>query len=163
MNKPVIITIVGRSGSGKTTLVEKLVRHYKKKGLRVSALKSMRHDFNMDHEGKDSYRYREAGVFSGGITNGRVFAMVRDLEGENPMDLALKYYSDSDLVIIEGFKEGNSDKIEVVGNSEEPPLFIEGITNIKFIISDRDIDAGIPVYKRDDIRGISEEIDCIFF
>ncbi|MFA5518430.1 MAG: molybdopterin-guanine dinucleotide biosynthesis protein B, partial [Spirochaetota bacterium] len=64
MKKSKIITITGKSDSGKTTLIEKLIKYYSAKGLKVSVVKSMKHDFEIDHKGKDTYRYREAGVFS---------------------------------------------------------------------------------------------------
>lgn len=162
MGRQKIIIIVGRSNSGKTTLVEKLIRHYKSEGKKVSAIKSMRHDFQMDHEGKDTWRYREAGAFSAAITNGRTMAFVSDIDDDfNPLDIAHRYFPDSDIIIIEGYKESRNTKIEVIGDSTEDPLFINDGA-VKLAVTDREITAPIPVLKRDDIASIVKEIEKIF-
>ncbi|HQO40204.1 MAG TPA: molybdopterin-guanine dinucleotide biosynthesis protein B [Spirochaetota bacterium] len=157
-----IITIIGRSGSGKTTLVEKLIRHYRSQGKKVSALKSMRHEFNIDHEGKDTWRYREAGVFSAAITNGKTMAFISDIDTDyTPLDLAHLYFPDSDIIIIEGYKESRSPKIEVIGDSTEEPLFVTD-NAIKILVTDRDIVSVLPVIKRNNIDGIIEAIEKIY-
>lgn len=162
MSMQKIITIIGRSGSGKTTLVEKLIKHYKSAGKKVSALKSMRHDFQIDHEGKDTWRYREAGVFSAAITNGRIMAFVSDIDADyTPLDIAHLYFPDSDIIIIEGYKESRSPKIEVICDSTEEPLFTSDDA-VKIVVTDRDITAALPVFKRDDIAALVNEIEKNF-
>lgn len=159
--KQSVISVTGRSGSGKTTLIEKLIAHYKCLGKKVSVIKSMRHDFNTDPEGKDTYRYRESGATASIITNGRMFALISLIDREEtPLDLAGKYFADSDFVIIEGFKEGKISKIEVIGDSTESPLF-PGDSNIKILVTDRQFDTELPVYRRDDIDGITAAIEKI--
>ncbi len=160
MKKQIIINIIGRSNSGKTTIVEKLVTHYRSKGKKVSALKSMRHDFDIDHPGKDSARYRDAGAFSAGITNGEKFAFVADIdEAISPMDIIKTFFKSSDIVILEGYREGDSPKVEVIGDSVENPLYQSGIKNIKILVSDRDIKSDLSLYKRNDIEGIIAAIE----
>jgi len=162
MTKPKIITVTGKSGSGKTTLIERLVSEYTSEGKMVSVLKSMRHHFDIDREGKDTHRYREAGARSALITNGKQIAMMADItDRETPLTLAEKYFSDSDIVIIEGFKEGATRKVEVIGDSEEPPLFTND-SLIVMIVSDREFDTLLPQFKRDDIQGIKDSIEKIF-
>ena len=157
-----IITIVGKSDSGKTTLVEKLIMYYKSHGKKVSALKSMRHDFNIDHEGKDTWRYRKAGVFSAAITNGRSMAFISDIDTDyTPLDLAHLLFTDSDIIIIEGYKESRSSKIEVIGDSTEEPLF-HGDHTVKIIVTDKDIKTDVPIFRRDDIASIVREIEKVF-
>ena len=57
-----VVGFCGYSGSGKTTLVEQLIVRLKRAGLRVSVVKHAHHDFDIDHEGKDSWRLRLAGA-----------------------------------------------------------------------------------------------------
>jgi molybdopterin-guanine dinucleotide biosynthesis protein B len=162
MMKPLIITITGKSRSGKTTLIEKLIFHYKSTGRKVSVIKSMRHDFHTDPEGKDTYRYRKSGAFSSIITNGKMFSFISDIDdGSDPLVLAKKYFSTSDIIIIEGFKEGKIPKIEVIGDSEEPPLFLTD-KNIQMIVTDKAIDTVLPVFRRNDIKSIIEAIGKLF-
>jgi len=159
MKSTQIFAVVGRSGSGKTTLIEKLIRYFKNMGLRVSVIKSLRHDFNIDHQGKDSHRYTEAGAFSSGIANREKYAVVSEIINDhNPEDIAGKFFTDSDIIIIEGYREGDTKKIEVIGDLNEPPLFKEGVQNIQIIVSDRDIKTDLPVIKRDDIEAIAKVI-----
>ncbi len=162
MNEQKIITVTGRSGSGKTTLIERLVKEYISEGKKVAILKSMRHDFEVDREGKDTFRYRSAGAQSALITNGKKIALMADIsDNDTPLSLAKRYFADSDIVIIEGFKEGDTRKIEVIGDSTEAPLF-ESVGNIVMVVSDRDFNTGLPFFKRDDIKGIRKCIDKIF-
>ena len=62
-NKVIIIGIAGGSGSGKTRLVVELIKVFKKKyKLKVCALKHAHENFEIDKEGKDSFRFYEAGA-----------------------------------------------------------------------------------------------------
>lgn len=154
-----IISVTGRSGSGKTTLIEKLILHYKNLGKKVSVIKSMRHDFDTDPEGKDTFRYRESGASASIITNGKKFAFISENDkNDNPLDLAKRFFNDSDIIIIEGFKEGDMQKIEVIGNSVETPLFRDD-KNIKILVTDKDFNTELPVYRRDDIDGVLRGIE----
>lgn len=162
MTEQMIITVTGRSGSGKTTLIEKLVREYTAAGRTVSVIKSMRHEFEVDREGKDTFRYRSAGAASALITNGRRIALMADIgEQDTPLSLAEKYMQDYDIVFIEGYKEGDTRKIEVIGDSKEPPIF-ESDSNVLMVVSDREFATTLPLYKRDDIKGIIEYIERFF-
>ena len=57
-----IFGVAGYSGSGKTTLIEKLIPRFTAKGLRVSLIKHAHHTFDVDQQGKDSWRHRHAGA-----------------------------------------------------------------------------------------------------
>ena len=62
MNKQIpLLGITGYSGSGKTTLLEKLIPELIARGLRVSVIKHSHHNAQVDKEGKDSWRMKEAG------------------------------------------------------------------------------------------------------
>ena len=153
---PPILTIMGRTNSGKTTLIERLIGHFNQRGYKISIIKHMKHRFNIDHEGKDSFRYREAGAFSAIITNDEHFALVSDnVERLSPEALAGRYLGDSDLIIIEGHKYVALPKIEVIGDSEEPPLIESGVSGIIAIVSDTYAHPSLPCFKRDDIEGIA--------
>lgn len=82
-------------------------------------------------------------------------------EDETPLTLAEKYFSDYDIIIIEGFKEGETRKVEVIGDSVETPLF-ETDSNIVMVVSDREFATKLPLFKRDDIKSIRECIDKIY-
>lgn len=57
-----MLGITGYSGSGKTTLLEKLVPQLNARGLNVAVIKHSHHNAQVDKEGKDSWRMKEAGA-----------------------------------------------------------------------------------------------------
>ncbi len=159
---PLIISIIGRSGSGKTTLIEKLIRHFSVRGHKIATIKHMRHEFDIDRPGKDTWRYREAGAHAVIITNDRDFALMsRNDSALESEALAEKYFSEYDLVIIEGEKEGSAPKIEVIGDSHEPPLFRSGTLDVAAVVTDSPLSAGVPVFVRNDAEGVASFIETL--
>ena len=57
-----IISIVGKSDSGKTTLIEKLLPELVRRSYRIATVKHDVHGFEVDREGKDSWRHKKAGA-----------------------------------------------------------------------------------------------------
>ena len=60
-NQIPLLGITGYSGSGKTTLLEKLIPELIARHIRVSVIKHSHHNMQVDKEGKDSWRMKEAG------------------------------------------------------------------------------------------------------
>ena len=73
-----VIGFCGYSGSGKTTLIEQLIARLCLAGQRVSVVKHAHHNFDIDHEGKDSWRHRQAGAFEVVIASNRRLAKIRE-------------------------------------------------------------------------------------
>jgi molybdopterin-guanine dinucleotide biosynthesis protein B len=162
MKEQKIVTVTGKSNSGKTTVIEKLIKHYSAKGLKVSVVKSMKHRFQIDHKGKDTFRYREAGVFSWAITNGQDYAIFTKIDTPlSPLDIAQKNFPDSDIIFIEGFKEGETPKIEVIGTDAEEALFRKDKL-IVAVLTDMDMETSVPKFSRDDIEAAAEFINNNF-
>lgn len=157
---PPVVTIIGRSNSGKTTLIERLTEYFSRKGMKVAIIKHMKHDFEMDHEGKDTYRYRKSGAVISSITNDKSIAILADLPpGMTPLSAAKNLFAHADMIFIEGHKERPGPKIEVVGDTKEPYLFESGCEQICAVVTDRKIDTGLPVFPRDSIRDIADFIE----
>ena len=76
-----IVSIVGKSNSGKTTLIEKLIAELTRRGWRVATIKHNRHGFEIDHEGKDSWRHKQAGAVATVVASPRRIAVIEDTEG----------------------------------------------------------------------------------
>lgn len=113
-NKPYVISIVStKSGMGKTTLIEALVKIFKDKNYKVGVLKHDAHRFEIDKEGKDSWRFTKAGADNVIISSSEKLAMIRKLEKQIEVKDMLYLFDDVDLVLIEGFKDNPYDKIEV--------------------------------------------------
>ena len=111
-----VFGITGWKNSGKTTLVAGLVEHLTGRGLRVSTIKHVHCDFDIDREGTDSYRHREAGARQVLLAGSRRWALMKEIggEAEAELDELLARLEEVDLVIVEGFKMGDQAKIQVV-------------------------------------------------
>ncbi|MBM7331497.1 molybdopterin-guanine dinucleotide biosynthesis protein B, partial [Agrobacterium sp. S2] len=68
--------ITGWKNSGKTTLTEKLVRCLTERGYRIATIKHAHHNFDIDQEGTDSWRHRQAGAAEVAIVSERRFAIM---------------------------------------------------------------------------------------
>ena len=110
-----IIGVAGFKNAGKTTLVERLVRHLTERGYRVSTVKHAHHSFDIDHEGRDSFRHRAAGASEVAVVSASRWAIIHESrdEAEPPLADILAKLAPCDLVIIEGYKRDDHDKIEV--------------------------------------------------
>ena len=110
-----VIGFRGYSGSGKTTLVEQLVARMKQAGQRVSVVKHAHHAFDIDQEGKDSWRHRQAGAFEVVIASDRRLAKIREFEvrADPTVHDLIAELSACDWVLVEGFKRATLPKIEV--------------------------------------------------
>jgi molybdopterin-guanine dinucleotide biosynthesis adapter protein len=151
-----ILSIIGRSNTGKTTLIEALIRHFNAQGIKIATIKHMKHDFEIDYPGKDTWRCREAGAHGVAITNGRWYAVVSRSEADlGPEEMAERFFPECDLVIIEGDKESGLPKIEVIGSMKEIPLFRSGVGGIVAIAADVGVDSALPIFRRDDVSGIA--------
>jgi molybdopterin-guanine dinucleotide biosynthesis adapter protein len=110
-----IFGVAGHSGMGKTTLLERLVPEITARGLVVSLIKHSHKNIDIDRPGKDSYRLRESGCKEVLLLGNDRWALMHELRGahEPPLDYLLDRMQDCDLVLLEGFKNGNFPKLEV--------------------------------------------------
>lgn len=110
-----VMGICGFKNSGKTTLVEKLVAELTAQGYRVSTVKHAHHDFDIDHEGRNSFRHRKAGAAEVAVVSQLRMAILSEFRGAPPppLDEVLARLQPCDLVLVEGYKRDAHDKIEV--------------------------------------------------
>lgn len=152
--------IVGWRGAGKTALTVRLLPALAARGLTVSTVKHAHHGFDIDRPGKDSWSHRAAGAVETLVASSRRWALMRELadEPEPNLEALLARMTPVDLVLVEGFKRGGHDKIEVRRGGERPPLDREA-ARIVAIASDRPIPgAGKPVLDLDDTEAIARFI-----
>ena len=106
-----IISIVGKSNSGKTTLIEKLIPELNRRGYRVGTVKHDVHGFEVDKEGKDSWRHRKAGAYSTIISSPQQIALIRTMNADTPLDeIRDRFIQDVDIIIAEGYKKSSTAK-----------------------------------------------------
>lgn len=151
-----VIGVTGWKNSGKTTLVVALVAALRGRGLRVATLKHASHSFDIDHEGRDSYRHRDAGACEVIVSSPKRWAQIREVEDGGAEatfgELLGRLSSDPDIVVVEGFKNGPQPKICVHRAGAERPFAAGDFANaIAVVTDDADIDSGhLPVFVPDD-------------
>ena len=125
---PPVICIVGRNKSGKTMLMEALIKELKIRGLKVGALKHHKHgDFEIDVEGKDTWKYGKAGADTVAISSPVKFAVIKTVDEEMKIDeICDRYFTDCDLVLAEGFTLSDKPRIIVADSDEEIGIFERG-------------------------------------
>lgn len=108
------LTFAGYSGSGKTTLLVKVIEELSKRGIKVAAIKHDGHNFEMDKEGKDTYRLKQAGAQAVAISSKNKYALISDSDHRLTFDEITQLIPNNiDLIIGEGFKDENIQKILV--------------------------------------------------
>mgnify|MGYP000275143267 CR=1 FL=1 len=109
-----IFSIVGAcSNVGKTTVLCNIVQELKYRGYRVATIKHNSCDFNIDHTGKDTWKYTQAGADTVIISSAQKFAMIENVEKEYNLDSIAKKINNVDIIITEGYKKENKPKLEV--------------------------------------------------
>lgn len=126
---PVVLAISGPKDSGKTHLIESLVRVLHDEDIRLAVVKHDAHaHMKVDHEGKDSWRYAEAGAPRVGLVGplGRVVIdRSRPFLQDDDAGAALRnLFDDVDLVIAEGFKDHALPRIKLIRTGEGPATHV---------------------------------------
>ncbi len=120
-----VICIVGKSKSDKTKLMEVLIKKLKNHSLRVGAVKYHKHgDFEIDIEGKDSWKYAKAGADTVAVSSSMKFALIKKVKKEMKIDeICDKYFSDIDIILADGFTLSDKPRIIVADSDEEASIF----------------------------------------
>ena len=150
-----IIGIVGWKNTGKTFYVSEIIKKLKSKNYRIASIKHAHHEFDIDHQNTDSYIHRKSGSSQVIISSKRRWVKINELENQNEKKLneLISELSDTDIVIVEGYKNENHPKIEVINEKENNYLFPK-IKNVRAIISDIDLDTDLKKFKKNDIDEI---------
>jgi len=160
---PPIVSIVGKSDAGKTTLLERLVPELRARGYRIGTIKHNVHGFDIDHKGKDSWRYKQAGAHTVAISSPTKVALVKDVETEETIDrLASKYFQDVDIILTEGYKKEDRPKIEVFRSQVHETPLCKGDEHLVALVSDTSLDLGVPRFELHDIKGLANFLEKRF-
>ena len=152
--------VVGWKNAGKTGLMERLVTEISGRGFSVSTVKHAHHTFDVDHEGKDSYRHRIAGATEVLLASRNRFALMHELRDapEPTLSMLLERLSPVDLVLIEGYKRDAHPKVEAHRASTGNPLIASGDPTIRAVASDTSMVLDRPVFDLNDTVAVADFI-----
>jgi molybdopterin-guanine dinucleotide biosynthesis protein B len=160
---PPIVCIVGASNSGKTTFLEKLIPELNRRGYRIGTIKHDAHGFEMDREGKDTWKHRKAGAHTVAISSPSQVATIRQTGGELELDeLVGRYFWDEDLVLTEGYKRSHRPKIEVFRVEIEAQPICGPENNLIALVTDDLSAAQVPVFRFDEVGRVADLIESRF-
>ena len=151
---PPVYSFIAWSGTGKTTYLEQLIAALKARGVRVAAVKHDAHRLSLDREGKDSWRFAQAGAELVAVADAEKCAVME----YRPVRLAelLPRLGDVDLILVEGWHEeaGNPILLHRAGTGQPPKLPPE---ECFAVVSDGALNAGDrPCFPLDDPAPLAE-------
>ena len=114
--------MVGSSNSGKTELICRLLEWFTNQGLRVAVLKHSHHR-QLGDDGKDTWRYRQAGARLVGLAAPGLIQITRSGPGEPPLQMILaEMIQAADLILVEGYKTSDLPKMGLAPPDTASPL-----------------------------------------
>jgi len=158
-----VISIVGKSNTGKTTFIERMIPEFVHRGYRIAIIKHGAHGFDIDHEGKDTWRYRKAGAHTTLISSPRKVALIEDVEKDHDIEeLREKYIRDVDIIIIEGYKGNPYPKIKIFRKEISNKLPSAGDDSLMAVVSDSPVDIDVPCFTTENVKDLVEMIEKRF-
>ncbi|MFZ2445201.1 MAG: molybdopterin-guanine dinucleotide biosynthesis protein B [Syntrophobacteraceae bacterium] len=155
-----IISIVGASDSGKTTFLEKLIPELTGRGYRVGAVKHDVHGFEMDREGKDTWRLKRAGAGTVAIISPAQVASIRQTDSELGIEeVAARFFWTEDILITEGFKSAHFPKIEVFRKVVEAEPICGPENNLVAIVTDDPVEVAVPKFSFSRVGEVADFIE----
>ena len=163
---PALVAVVGRQASGKTRVVCGLLQELTARGRRVGAVKHAREGFQLDLEGKDSWRHAQAGAEPVALSSTRSFALLRKQDDEATLEqIRDEHFWGCDLVIGEGFRESAVPKIEVLPAGEAPTapagdLIALVLEESPDSASSPPAQAGLPTFRLDQMKELADLLEA---
>jgi molybdopterin-guanine dinucleotide biosynthesis protein B len=160
---PPILCIVGKSDSGKTYLIERLLPEMTQRGYRIATVKHDVHGFEIDREGKDTWRHKQAGASAVVLSSREKIAVIQDLEQECSLDeIRMRWISNADLILTEGYKRSTFPKIEVSLFNPEAELLCRSEDQLVAVVSNRSFSLDVPVFREEEIKPLADLLEKRF-
>ena len=153
-----VIGVVGWKDVGKTFFATEIIKLLVSKKFKVGSIKHAHHDFDIDQDGTDSFKHRNAGSNQVIISSSKRWAKIieNNKKKEKSLDQLINEFQDIDIVVVEGFKKENHPKIEIIANNSQ--IINSELKNIVAFVSDEMLNSSIPVFKKNDIESLVEFI-----
>ena len=127
---------------------------YVDQNFNVASIKHAHHDFDIDKPGTDSFLHRKAGSQQIIVSSSKRWAKITELKDSKEKTLfeLIEDLNKPDIVIVEGFKNENHLKIEIIKEPIDPSKFLfPHLENIIGIVSDTKIETSINQFKKNEI------------
>lgn len=154
MSQPRLLAISGVKNSGKTTLITQLIPKLVEKKLKIATIKHDGHGFTADIEDTDSFRHKTAGAYATAVFSNNKYMLVKEVP-DCSETMLFQSFPEADLIFLEGFKNSDYPKIEIVRseNSKEsicdPKTLVALVSDLPLSIAD------VPVFGLNEIESIA--------
>ncbi|MEG1501187.1 MAG: molybdopterin-guanine dinucleotide biosynthesis protein B [Clostridiales bacterium] len=157
-NTPLISFVAACSDMGKTTILLQTAAYLKEQGWHLAVIKHGHH-LALPPQTKDSSRYHDLGLEAVLILSPQGWLMSGKPKEEPTLAEAVGWLEpfDIDLILVEGYKNGQQKKIEVCRRALYQGL-VCGEEELLAIISDFDLPSQCPVFDCNDISAIGDFI-----
>ncbi len=137
-----IFGLIGWKNSGKTYFAQQIIQKLSSQNLRVASIKHAHHNFDIDQPNTDSFLHRQSGSQQVIISSSKRWAKMVELKDapEEKLENLIDELDRPDFVIVEGYKNENHPKIEIISTPLQPSTFMfNKLNNIVALISDTNI------------------------
>jgi len=137
-----IFGLIGWKNSGKTYFAQQIIQQLFSQNFRVASIKHAHHNFDIDQPNTDSFLHRQSGSQQVIISSSKRWAKMVELKDahEKKLEDLICELDRPDIVIVEGYKDENHPKIEIINNPLQPSTFMfTKLNNIVAIICDTHI------------------------
>ena len=130
-----VIGIIGWKNSGKTFFAQRIIKKISQQGINVASIKRAHH-----------------GSKQVIVSSSKRWAKITELDNkkEKTLEELLKELDNTDVIIVEGFKNELHKKIEIINKSNDNYLFNE-IENVIAVVSDGKLNTSLPQFKKNEI------------
>lgn len=154
--RPKAFAIVGSSNSGKTELICRLLEWFTAQGLRPAVLKHSHHQ-NVGDDGKDTWRYRQAGAQLVALAAPGLLQITRSGPKESPLQMILAELAQAaDFILVEGYKTSDLPKIGLAPPDAASPL--PDYPHLVAWVSPRPLPTRLPVFNPMQVAAIGQFI-----
>lgn len=149
-----LLAISGVKNSGKTTLITQLIPKLAEKQLKIATIKHDGHGFTADIEESDSYRHKAAGAYATAVFSNNKYMVVKDVP-ECHEAMIIEFFPEADLILLEGFKNSDYPKIEIVRSDNsrasvcDPKTLVALVSDLPLVVEK------VPVFGLNEIDEIA--------
>jgi len=156
-----VVSIVGKQNTGKTTLIGLIIPLLKRKGYKVGTIKYNIPSFEIDYEGKDTYRHYQAGADVVSISSPKKLAIIKRADRKHPSikDIIECNYRDIDIVLVEGYKNWRYPYIEIRNNHQQMISANNEYKHHLKITSTTKTRSHIPTFSKGDLNNVINFIE----
>lgn len=157
------IALVGPANSGKTELICRLLEWFTAQGLRAAVLKHSHHQ-HLGDDGKDTWRYRQAGGQLVALAAPGLLQITRSGPEEPPLpEILAELARDADLILVEGYKTSDLPKVGLVA-SEAAAASLPDYPRLVAWVSALELSTDLPVFHPRQVaeigRFIQDQLGC---